>query len=75
MGTGYITDVGRTGAYHSVLGLDTEAAIARFTYALDSKKPPFAVSKNSYELCGVVVKIDEKTGKTEEIKRICLLQK
>ena len=74
-GTAYITDAGRTGARDSVLGLDTEAAIARFTYAKDEKKPPFAVSKGRYQLCGVVVKINEESGKAEDIKRICVLQK
>lgn len=75
LGTGYITDVGRTGAYHSVLGMDTEVSIKRLTCSPDEKKLPFTISKNSYELCAVVVKINEETGKTEEIKRLCLLQK
>ena len=71
-GTGYITDAGRTGAYESVLGLDKDAAIARFTYAKGEKKPPFSVAKGKGQLCGVVLKINTETGKTEEIIRICL---
>ena len=39
------------------------------------KKPPFNVAKGKSQLCGVVIKIDEKTGKAEDIKRICVLQK
>jgi len=74
-GTAYITDAGRTGARDSVLGLDKDAAIARFTYAKDEKKPPFNVAKGKYQLCGVVIKINEESGKAEDIKRICVLQK
>ena len=74
-GTAYITDAGRTGVRDSVLGLDTDAAIARFTYAKDEKKPPFRVAEGKYQLCGVVVKINEETGLAEDIKRICVLQK
>jgi len=74
-GTAYITDAGRTGARDSVLGLDTNAAIARFTYAADQKKPPFVVAKGRYQLCGIVIKINEESGKAEDIKRICVLQK
>lgn len=73
-GTAYITDAGRTGAIDSVLGLDTEAAIARFTDTKE-KKPPFNVAKGRYQLCGAVIKIDDTTGRAEDIKRICVYQK
>ncbi len=74
-GSAYITDVGRTGALHSVLGLDKDASIARFTLPPDVKKPPFSVAKGQYQLCGVVIKINDESGKAEEIERICVLQK
>ena len=73
--TAYITDVGRTGARDSVLGLDKDASIARFILPADQKKPPFNVARGKSQLCGVIIKIDEKTGKAEDIKRICVLQK
>ena len=72
-GTAYITDVGRTGARDAVLGLDKDASIARFTLPPDTKKPPFKVAQGKGQLCAVVIKIDEKTGKAEEIIRICRL--
>ena len=72
-GSAYITDVGRTGARDAVLGLDKDASIARFTLPLDTKKPPFKVAQGKGQLCGVVIKINERTGKAEEIIRICRL--
>ncbi len=74
-GTAYITDVGRSGARDSVLGLDKDASIARFTLAPDEKKPPFNVARGKSQLCAVVIKINEETGLAEDIKRICVLQK
>ena len=74
-GTAYITDVGRTGARDSVLGLDKDVSIARFILPPDRKKPPFNVAKGKSQLCAVVIKINESTGKAEDIKRICVLQK
>jgi len=72
-GTAYITDVGRTGARDSVLGLDKDASIARFILPPEEKKPPFKVASGRAQLCAVVIKIDEQTGKAEEIKRLCVL--
>lgn len=74
-GTAYITDAGRTGTRDSVLGLDKDASIARFILPPDEKKPPFNVAKGKAHLCGVVIKIDDQSGRAEEIKRICVLQK
>jgi len=70
-GTAYITDVGRTGAIDAVLGLDKNASIARFTLPADIKKPPFKVAEGRGQLCAVVIKINEESGKAEEIIRIC----
>ncbi|MCH5187580.1 MAG: TIGR00282 family metallophosphoesterase [Oscillospiraceae bacterium] len=69
-GTAYLTDAGRTGAVHSVLGLEPSASIARFMET-EGKKPPFKVAGGEYMLCGAVIDIDEETGKAKEIIRIC----
>lgn len=74
-GTAYITDVGRTGARESVLGLDKDASIARFILPPGEKKPPFNVARGRAMLSAVVIKTDDLSGKAEEIKRICVLQK
>ena len=68
-GTGYITDVGMTGPYDSVIGMKTEAAINRFIYQTPQK---YQTAENDIHLCGVFVKIDIDSGKTIEIERILL---
>lgn len=66
-GTGYITDVGMTGPYDSVIGMKTQAAINRFVYATPQK---YETAENDVHLCGMFFKIDSETGKTVEIERI-----
>lgn len=66
-GTAYISDVGMCGCYDSVIGLDIEAALTRFI----SKRPaPFSVAAGRASLCGVLVDIDESTGKARSIVRL-----
>lgn len=66
-GTGYITDVGMTGPYESVIGMKTIAAINRFVYQTPQK---YETAQNDLHLSGVFLKIDSGTGKTVEIERI-----
>lgn len=66
-GTGYITDVGMTGPYDSVIGMKTQAAINRFLYQTPQK---YETAENDVHLCGMFFKIDSETGKTLEIERI-----
>lgn len=69
-GTGYITDVGMTGPYNGILGVEREAVIKRFTTNLPVR---FEVVKNEQtQLNGFVVTIDEKTGKTTKVERILI---
>ncbi|TFB23137.1 TIGR00282 family metallophosphoesterase [Filobacillus milosensis] len=69
-GTGYITDVGMTGAYDSILGMEKEAIIRKFKTGLPSK---FEVPETERTvLSGIFVSIDDKTGKTNTIKRILI---
>ncbi len=68
-GTGYITDVGMTGPYESVIGMKTEAAINRFIYQTPQK---YQTAENDIHLCGVYLKVDIETGKTVQIERILL---
>ena len=66
-GTGYITDVGMTGPYESVIGMKTQAALNRFIYQTPQK---YETANNDVHLCGMFFKIDNETGKTVEIERI-----
>lgn len=66
-GTAYITDVGMSGPYDSVIGQNTENIIERF---LSSRPIRFQVAEHNTKLCGVVVSIDETTGRASKIQRI-----
>ncbi len=66
-GTAYISDLGMTGPYNSVIGQNKEKIIARFLTSLPSK---FEVATEDIQLHGVFLQIDEMTGKTKVIQRI-----
>lgn len=66
-GTGYITDVGMTGPYDSVIGMKSSAAINRFLFATPQK---YETAKDNVHLTGMFFKIDTETGKTLELERI-----
>ena len=66
-GTGYITDVGMTGPYDSVIGMKSTAAINRFLFATPQK---YETAKDNVHLTGMFFKIDTETGKTIELERI-----
>jgi metallophosphoesterase (TIGR00282 family) len=68
-GTGYITDVGMTGPYDSIIGMKTEAALNRFLYQTPQK---YQAATGQVHLCGLFAKIDSETGRTLEIERILL---
>lgn len=69
-GTGYITDVGMTGPYDAILGVEREAVVGRF---LTNMPVRFEVDTTGRsQLNGVVVKIDKKTGHTTKIERILI---
>lgn len=66
-GTGYITDVGMTGPYESVIGMKSQAAINRFIYQTPQK---YETAQNDVHLSGVLVTAEIATGKCTAIKRI-----
>lgn len=66
-GTGYITDVGMTGPYDSVIGMKTQAAINRFLYQTPQK---YETAKDEVHLAAIFFKVDIQTGKTLSIERI-----
>lgn len=68
-GTAFITDVGMTGPYDSVIGMKTVAAINRFLYQTPQKYEP---AQDDVHLCGVILKIDADTGASLSIERIFL---
>lgn len=66
-GTAYITDVGMTGSYNGVIGMDKKDVIERFT-RVPARRAEHA--KGDVWICAVVVEIDETTGKALSIKRL-----
>lgn len=69
-GTGYITDVGMTGPYDGILGVERDAVLKRFLTNLPVR---FDVVKNGRtQLNGVVVTIDKQTSRTKNIERIII---
>lgn len=64
-GTAYITDVGMTGPYDSVLGMKKEIAIRRFTLQTPHK---FDMADGDVKLSGVFMKISSETGKANFIE-------
>lgn len=66
-GTGYISDLGMTGPRDSIIGVDKETIIKKFTTLMPDK---FEVAKGDTQFNAVVFDIDEKSGKVRQIDRI-----
>ncbi len=66
-GTAYLTDLGMTGPYDSVIGQNKEKIIKRFLTSMPTR---FEVAKNDVMICGALITVDEKTGKATKIKRV-----
>ena len=68
-GTAYLTDLGMTGSYAGVIGMDRESVIARFTTATYRRAEN---ATGDVRICGVLLDIDETTGRAREIMRLSL---
>jgi metallophosphoesterase (TIGR00282 family) len=66
-GTAYITDLGMCGALDSVIGIEKEAVIDGFLTQLPRK---FEVARENVVVQGIVIEVDEETGKAREIRRL-----
>lgn len=66
-GTAYVTDIGMTGPLDSVIGDDTDAVISRFLTMIPRHLP---VGKGKVIFNGILVGVDDKTGKATSIERI-----
>jgi metallophosphoesterase (TIGR00282 family) len=65
--TAFITDVGMTGPWDSVIGIRKELSIARFVTQLPQR---FEAAPGPGVLSGVVIDVDPKTGAATAIKRV-----
>ncbi|KMK77291.1 TIGR00282 family metallophosphoesterase [Alkalihalobacillus pseudalcaliphilus] len=68
-GTAYITDVGMTGPYDGILGVEKDVIIQRFLTSLPAR---FEVTHGREQLNGVVIDVDPKTGLAKSIQRILI---
>ncbi|MFQ5674694.1 MAG: TIGR00282 family metallophosphoesterase [bacterium] len=68
-GTAYITDVGMTGPFDSVIGMKKELAIKRFMLQTYVRYKP---ADENIRLCGAIVTIEKSTGKATSIERLFL---
>jgi metallophosphoesterase (TIGR00282 family) len=66
-GTAYITDVGMTGPYDSVIGVDKTAVLERFR----TQRPVrFTPAEDDVRLCGVLIDADPESGRAISIERV-----
>jgi len=68
-GMGYITDLGMTGCEDSVLGVDKDIIINRYTYGVPQR---FEYPNGRALLSGAVFSVDESSGKCTSVKRIAV---
>ncbi len=66
-GTAYITDVGMTGPYESIIGMERQSVIQKF---LDQLPTRFEVASGDVRLCGVLLEVDPRSGRAVSIQRI-----
>src|SRR5438477_713736 len=59
-GTAFISDVGMTGDYHSVIGMNKQEPLQRFLRRIPSAK--FEPALGAATLCGLAVETDDRTG-------------
>ncbi len=68
-GTAYITDLGMTGSHAGVIGMNRNDVIARFMSAV---APRAGHSEGMVRIHGVLIEIDEETGRATSITRLSL---
>lgn len=66
-GTAYISDVGMTGCYDSVIGMNKEKVLRRIVQKLPER---LEAADGRATLCGVVIDIDTHTGHSRSIQRV-----
>jgi len=66
-GTAFISDAGMTGPFDSVIGRKKEQILTRFITQMPAR---FEMAEDDIQLHGVILDIDEKTGRANSIKRI-----
>jgi len=68
-GTAYQTDVGMTGPWNGVIGIQKELIISRF---LNNMPTRFEAASGDTRLCAAVIDCDAQTGRALAIERIMI---
>lgn len=66
-GTGYLTDVGMTGCYNSVVGMDINQSMRRL---IDKESVSLTVAQGEGTLHAALLELNEKTGRCIDIQRL-----
>ena len=69
-GTAYITDVGMTGPYDGILGVERDAVLKKFLTSLPVRFEPDTLGRT--QLNGVLINISDEDGKASKIERIMI---
>jgi metallophosphoesterase (TIGR00282 family) len=69
-GTGYLTDVGMTGPYDGILGVEKEAVLKRFLTSLPVRFEVPTIGRT--QLSAVSIELDRKTGHTKKVEPILI---
>jgi metallophosphoesterase (TIGR00282 family) len=70
-GTAYCTDLGMTGPYDSIIGVEKDAVIHRFLTGMPSR---FETAKGDARFAAAVLDVDEQTGRARSIDRMLLTE-
>jgi hypothetical protein len=70
-GTAYCTDLGMTGPYDSIIGVEKDAVIHRFLTGMPSR---FETAKGDPRFAAALVDVDEQTGRARSIDRMLLAE-
>jgi len=68
-GTAFQTDVGMSGPYDSVIGVETELVLKRFLTGMPGK---FEAAKGNPKMCATLISCDGATGRAHHIQRFML---
>jgi len=68
-GTAYQTDVGMSGPFDSIIGVETELVLRRFLTGMPGK---FEAAKGNPKMCATLIQCDGATGRAHHIQRIML---
>ena len=67
-GTAYISDVGMTGPYDSILGRKKDRVLSAMVTGVPKS---FDIAEDDLRLCGIMAEVNAATGRAISVRRIC----